>query len=326
MGHEMVSIDCQAAQWVERMNRPVLDSDTAADFDIWILKDPRHVESYARLSALWQSEELDAALSDKTWSLRPSNDDGDAKPRGLRGLRRMSWARVAPAAAAICMVAAICVAAPRWLEEQSEFSTGHGQTRTVVLQDGSTIRMDAETRVAARITPWSRDVELVQGEAFFDVAHERLRSFTVETGNARISVLGTAFDVDRIDKDTRVIQVYRGLVSVEAGVGRQWRLPAGSGLELVGERVRSLTRVHGERPGWMEGWLEANEMPVSQLVRKLNRISRRPVELADPALGELLVTGRFPTDDPEAVLEAIAAIHELTWRDAGGRYVLGRQG
>lgn len=323
MGQELHSLDLQAAQWVERMSRPVLDSDAAADFDRWILKDPRHVESYARMSTLWQSGELEAALDDKATSLHPSNDDDIEPAPQLRQLRP-SWRRAVPLAAALCAVLSIGLAAPRLLVHRTTYATGLGQSRTVALQDGSTIRMDAETRIRVRITPWSRDITLEQGEAFFDVAHERLRPFAVDTGAARVSVLGTAFDIDRIGDDTRVIQVYRGLVSIDAGVGRQWRLPAGSGLELAGGRVRSLTVGVGKHPDWMDGWLEANEMPVSQLVQKLNRVSHRSIELADPALGELLVTGRFPTNDLEGVLDAIAAIHDLNWRSAGNRYVLDR--
>lgn len=325
MGQELHSIDWQAAQWVERMSRPVLDSDAAADFDRWILKDPRHVESYARMSALWQSGELEAALDDRSASLLPSNDDDVESVLDMRP-QRLSWRRPVSAVAALCAVLSVGIAAPHLLVQKASYATGHGQTRTVALQDGSSIRMDAETQIAVRITPWSRDVALEKGEAFFDVAHERLRRFAVDAGGTRVSVLGTAFDVDRIDADTRVIQVYRGLVSVDAGLGRQWRLPAGSGLELSGEKVRSLTLGAAVRPDWMDGWLEANEMPVSQLVQKLNRVSERPIALADPALGELLVTGRFPIDDPEAVLDAIAAIHDLDWRSAGSHYVLDRQG
>lgn len=325
MGHERhfgdrQTIDWQAAQWLDRMNRPVLDSATAADFDRWILKDPRHVESYARMSALWQSEGLAGALAGDSPLPRACNDDAREDDAPARG----RWARVAQAGAAACLLLLACILGPRLLVAESALATGHGETRTVSLADGSTVRMDGETRIAVRLTPWSRHVALERGEAFFDVAHERVRGFTVDAGGASVSVLGTAFDIDRVDADTRVIQVYRGLVSVDAGAGRQWRLPAGSGLELAGERVRSLRGMTGDRPGWTEGWYEANDTPVAQLVQRLNRMSPRPIVLADPALGELLVTGRFQTGDPQGVLDAVAAIHDLNWREADGRYVLER--
>ncbi len=316
MGHDTHSIDWQAAQWIDRMSRPVLDCDTAAAFDRWILADSRHVDSYARLSGIWQSKGLEKALTEATRPSDAGNDD-DAAPR--RGLWRPVWG-----AAAASLLALAFVGGAQLLVSDASYVTARGGARTVALADGSTVRMNGDTRIAVRIAPWSRHVTLERGEAFFDVAHEQLRSFSVDAGGATISVLGTAFDIDRIDSDTRIIQVYRGLVSVDAGAGRQWRLPAGSGLELSGQHVRSLKGVAGSRPGWTDGWLEANDMPLLQLVERLNRTAALPVRLADPALGDLLITGRFQTNAPKNMLEAIAAIHDLRWRDAGDHYVVGR--
>jgi transmembrane sensor len=316
MGQEAHSIDGQAAQWIDRMSRPVIDSDTAAAFDRWIMTDPRHIDSYARMRAIWQSNGLERSLGEAAQAFDASNDD-DAEPgRGWRWLARSG--------VAASLFALGCVGAAQLLVSDASYATATGRTRTVALADGSTIRMHGDTRIRVRIAPWSRHVTLERGEAFFDVAHERLRGFSVDAGGASVSVLGTAFDIDRIDSDTRIIQVYRGLISVDAGTGRQWQLPAGSGLELSGEQVRSLKGIAGDRPGWTDGWLEANDMPMLQLVERLNRIADRPVRLADPALGDLLVTGRFQTHDPKDTLEAITAIHDLHWHDAGDHYVVER--
>ncbi|WP_404477710.1 FecR family protein [Novosphingobium sp. BL-52-GroH] len=320
MGSEYHDIDWQAARWIDRMSRPLQDAETAAAFDRWILKDPCHVEAYARVSAIWHSEELDTALREAPATSEDCASNDDESPR--RSAR--VWRRIAGLGAAMLCFVLVTRAGPGMLLDEAIFATRHGVTRTVALADGSSIRMSGATRIAVRITPWSRRVSLEAGEAFFDVAHERLRGFSVETGGTSVSVLGTAFDIDRIDHDTQLVRVYRGLVSVDAGAGRQWRLPAGTGLEVSGERVRSLRGVEGQRPGWTEGWYEANDTPVRQLLESLNRSSPRPIALADPALGELLVTGRFEIDQPAAVLDAVAAIHDLRWRDEGGRYVLSR--
>jgi transmembrane sensor len=318
MGSEFHDIEWQAARWIDRMSRPVQDAELAAEFDRWILKDPRHLEAYARLSAIWQSDGLDAALRDAGAAPTASNDDDG--PRWTdRAARRLAGIGTA----LVCLLFSFLVA-PKLFVEESAFATPRAVTKVVALPDGTTIRMNGATRIAVRITPWSRHVALAEGEAFFDVAHERLRGFSVDTGAASISVLGTAFDVDRIDHDTQIVQVYRGLVSVDAGAGRQWRLPAGSGLEISGDQVRSLRGVDGRQPGWTQGWYEASDTPVWQLVQSLNRTSPRPVVLSDPALGELLVTGRFQTNQPSQVLEAVAAIHDLQWQDEGTRYVLSR--
>ncbi|WP_033923422.1 FecR family protein [Sphingomonas sp. 37zxx] len=313
-------IDVHAAQWVDRMRQPLQDAALAAEFDRWILTDPRHVEAYARLSAVWRSDSLEHALSQTATMRVASNDDDRPDPARRSG---MGWRRIAGASAASLGLFSALLFGPPLLVEQSTYATPRGVTRIVTLSDGSTIRMNGATRIAVRITPWSRHVALDRGEAYFDVAHEQVRGFSVDTGGPSIAVLGTAFDVERMDQDTRVIQVYRGLVSVDMGAGRRWRLPAGSGLEVAGDRVRSL-RGGMAQPGWIEGWYEANDTPVWQLVERLNRTSPRPIGFADPALGELLVTGRFPIDRPAAVLDALAAIHDLRWRYDGTRYTVSR--
>lgn len=314
------TIDREAAQWVDRMNRPLHDAEVAAEFDRWIMDDPRHVESYARLQALWQSGNLCTALqAGEDEPEEPGVDEDTAAT-----LARQAWKQFAGfAAAALCLVGLVSLGAQALVSESS-YAAVQGTTRAVVLTDGSKVRLSGGTRMSVRMTPWSREVALQNGEAFFDVAHEKLRTFSVNTGSSSVTVLGTAFDIDLVDHETRVVRVYRGLVSVDAGAGRQWRLPAGSAIEVGGGRVRSLGEVRGDHPGWIDGWFDADDTSVQQLVRRINRGSRLPVVLADPGLGDLLVTGRFQTSDAEMVLEAVAAIHDLQWRKEPARYVLSR--
>ncbi|WP_395396962.1 FecR domain-containing protein [Novosphingobium sp. BL-8A] len=326
MAGELDVIEYEAARWVDRMNSPVLDSADAADFDRWILADPRHCDSYARLSAIWQSGGLSQGLSRR---LAEGGEDGHARFEVDEAPSDVTWdlpsyPRMAGLLAVAACVLLFCTFMPPLIVQEASFSSPRGVTREVALADGSRVRLDGDTRIDVRITPWSRRVDLARGEAFFDVAHEQWRSFTVEMGAARVSVLGTAFDVDRVDASTQVIQVYRGLVSVEAGKGREWRLPAGTGLELAGQRVRSLRDVEGNRPAWTDGWYEANDTPIFQLVQHVNRNASRPIVLADPGLGELRVTGRFRTAQPEDVLEAISALHDLHWQKMADRYVVSR--
>ncbi|QDK35234.1 FecR domain-containing protein [Sphingomonas sp. IC081] len=314
-------IELQAARWVDRMNSPVLDAADAAAFDRWILADPRHCDSYARLSALWHSEGLAQGMTCAAGEAEMAVEEDEAPSAHwiTPGTTRI--------AAFLAMAGCAALAAmlmPAMLVRETSFSTPRGVTRDVALADGSRVRLDGDTRIHVRITPWSRQVALARGEAFFDVAHEGWRSFTVDMGTARISVLGTAFDVDRVDAATHVIQVYRGLVSVEAGAGREWRLPAGTGLELIGHRVRSLRDVTGVRPAWTDGWYEANDTPIWQLIQHVNRNASHPIVLADAGLGELQVTGRFRTERPEEVLEAIGALHDLHWQRMADRYVVRR--
>ena len=75
----------------------------------------------------------------------------------------------------------------------------------VSLSDGTTVRMGPNSQL---IYPKSfdgktRDVEL-KGQAFFDVAKDRERPFTVHTKNMDVTALGTAFEVFNYDSESKL--------------------------------------------------------------------------------------------------------------------------
>ncbi|MET1755908.1 FecR domain-containing protein [Novosphingobium sp. RD2P27] len=340
-------IEQHAAYWIERMHGPAVDSETAARFDQWIGADPRHIESFSRLSALWNAGALSRALA--TCCARNDNNPSEAGavfPRtrkdlraALTALRRTSAGRPrvlarrvsrAPAAtmtaAGIAAVVALIFCFPLLrgaLVQEAVYSTRTGQERIVTLPDGSSVHLGGATRLFARITPWSRSVSMKQGMAFFDIAHERLRSFEVHANASQIRVLGTAFDVELLARNAQQVRVYRGLVQVEDG-GNSWHLPRGSGLFLSGTLLQRRDGLEGDRPDWLDGWYDAHDTPLSSILERLNRISPQQVVLAQPGLGELRLSGRLRVSDPHELLDIICAAEGLRWQRNGSRIVLSR--
>ena len=323
MRRDMADLNSQAASWVEKMSSPVLDSKDAAEFDRWIAQDPRHLETYARLVSVWQSDGLAQALE----SGIPSNDNdktafgdaGDLAPGAMAVLSR--FARLA--VIALALILPLAILAQGALSPTIEYTAPRGENRIVDLADGSRLNLSGGTQLAVRITPWSRRVSIAHGQAYFDVAHERLRGFSVDIGDANVSVLGTAFDINLRDDGEREVRVYRGLVNVEAGNG-EWRVPAGTGVAIAGAHVRSLDDVEGARPGWIDGWFDAQDTALDHLVEQVNRSADRPIVLADPALGALRISGRFQLDRPREVLDTLALIYGLRWEDNGKQLLVSR--
>ena len=65
------------------------------------------------------------------------------------------------------------------------------------LPDGSFASLNTASRVSVRFTPERRAVRLEEGEAWYQVAHDRARPFVVEAGPVRVQAVGTAFSVRR---------------------------------------------------------------------------------------------------------------------------------
>lgn len=335
MRSDKAEMESQAATWAELMNRPVQDARAAAEFDRWISADPRHVESYAEMAALWQSSGLDAALRLSAANRPRARNDNDC--RGYRQTQENGDSAHGATVARTLILPRQAVVFASWilpllfaipvvlgiLAPEQSYTAARGENRAIVLADGSNLHLSGGSRLSVRMTPWAREVRMETGEAYFDVAHERFRSFSVDAGSASITVLGTAFDVDMMAEGTREVRVYRGFVKVEAR-GTRWRLPAGSGLSVSKDGVQRFDNVQGARPGWIDGWFDAQDTALARLLDRINRTSDRPVVLADPMLGALRVTGRFRTGETRELLKTLAAVHDLRWEEESSRYILSR--
>lgn len=93
------------------------------------------------------------------------------------------------------------------------YQTGIGQRSTVTLEDGSSVELNAKTRIRVAFNERRRNVELTEGQALFHVAKNAQRPFVVRAGNRDIVAVGTAFDV-RLDATTVRVTLIEGKVKV----------------------------------------------------------------------------------------------------------------
>lgn len=291
------SLDLAAATWIERLDKPVQDAELLARFDAWIEADPCHAERYGALRAVWASPELAVAMI-----AQAANDD---MPVPRRRARR--------ALGVVALMASLGVGF--WLIPG--FAHRHvvvpaGQTRTIALDDGSRVVLAGDTELDVRMTPWDRNAELIRGEAFFDVAHQRFRPFAVAAGRTDARVLGTAFDLERRSDDVTALRVYRGAVSFGAGDTTHWVFRAGEGARWTPRGLTRQPKSTAAAPEWLGGWLDVEDEPLADVVAHLNRFSARPIVLATPDIGNWRTSGRFDLRAPTRALDGLALGMGLT--------------
>lgn len=302
-----------AALWVNRLDQPAIDTSASRAFDAWMAADDAHRDKFTDLQALWHSDALTEALRQTVAA--PATPD-----LAVPTITSARWGRPAVwLTSAACAAAAACVALLPSLSSTT-YRTGIGNGRAVVLADGSHVALSGNTELRVRVLPWRRVATLERGEAFFDVAHERWRPFYVQSGATSVSVLGTAFNVDRQSATRTAVEVYRGAVALDAGQSDHLVLRKGDRARVVDDRITTLApnptvgAIASAKPDWTAGWFEAADVPLSVLIAKVQRHSARPIRLRDPALGALPVSGRFRVSDPARVLNAIRGAYALDIR------------
>ncbi len=131
-------------------------------------------------------------------------------PRHATAARAGGWRRPASAVLAAGLL-------PWMMPSEQIHGTGHAELRDLVLPDQTQVRLNADSRLRVRMGWFGRQVELLQGEATFDIARDR-RPFEVEVNGLEIRDIGTVFDVSRRLQSTRI-----GVVSGEVEVWRPGR-------------------------------------------------------------------------------------------------------
>lgn len=204
-----------------------------------------------------------------------------------------------------------------WREQvaqwQTAFSTRIGNIGRLPLPDGSELTLNADSAVEVRILATRREVKLLRGGAFFDVAHDAARPFVVLAGEARVSVLGTRFAVEMETRGVAV-DVESGRVSVQ-GTRRADPVLLGPGdratVDANGVAQRSAARSDSSSiqvAPWRSGWLDFNRTPLGEAVAQLNRYRPQAPIRIDPALAGLPVLARVNIARSHQWLQGLPAV------------------
>jgi ferric-dicitrate binding protein FerR (iron transport regulator) len=203
-----------------------LESDEANEkfFDqmiqLWGISAEYEEEPFeADVSAAW--DRLENRLPDtRKIAPAPANEDpisGEGNPSGkvIRLSNQRNWLRYA---AVILLLISI---GGWWYYDPLEWRavavvTGEGEGgRLIILPDSSKVWLNENTILSYRTPFWKRQVEL-QGEAFFEVTHDGIRSFSVLSDEAKTTVLGTSFNVRAYPEEAEVeVTVKTGKVRLE---------------------------------------------------------------------------------------------------------------
>ncbi|EPJ6838418.1 FecR family protein [Stenotrophomonas maltophilia] len=223
-------------------------------------------------------------------------------------LQRRRSVGPAKAALALLLVAGgtLLAADPAW--QVRDYQTAVGERRNVTLPDGSQVLLDAGTHLQVRRHLRSRQVLLVRGQARFEVQHSAWRRFQVDAGPVHVRNYGTVFDVGR-QGDLSEVTLWRGEVGVRIdGSEAEQRLKPGQRLLAQAGSLSPPEAVSPDRADWTHGRLQFDRLPLSEVLRILQRYHDRPIVLDDPVLGPLLVSGVFDADRAETAVALLPDI------------------
>jgi transmembrane sensor len=350
----------EAAAWLIEFRTEEADAAARERFADWLRASPAHVSAYLKLASVWEeaadlppASDLDSLIrlaraedgnvvllearapSDPhpVADIAPSNSEPGSGRRtpiasSPHPRRRNVWVAAA-AMAAIAMTAA-------WfaLTRDPVYSTQLGEQRTLELADGSTVALNARSKIRVSFRPKERQVTLLEGQALFNVVRNALRPFVVVAGVTRVEDVGTQFAVARNATST-VVTVIEGRVAVLPMVGHASSprsavdsgAPAGAGsaspepasvsntiagpaLFLSAGEQATVTGHSAKKTdhpniatatAWTQQQLVFDSTPLSEAADAFNRFNVRQLRVEGAALQEFHISGTFSARDPASL-------------------------
>jgi transmembrane sensor len=316
LGVDRDPVYATAAEWLLRLQEANLTLEETLVWQQWMAQDARHRYAFQELEELWGKFGSVAAPSPVSRrALEADTYDGSipvsawralSRVASMGGVRRMALAAMLLLALTGLFAASLLAPNAVGLSGISNFETAVGQNAVLRLPDGSRVQLGGHTRLSVVMKPHLRQIDLLSGEACFQVAKDHTRPFLVRAGTATVTAVGTEFNIRRSD-DRIVVSVLEGRVLVQPlapvvpiawiplskAVGTPAPVSAGQ-RTTVDRRGTESTEAVGDASSavaWQEGHLAFEAEPLRYVVQDVNRYAEKPIVIADSRTGDLRVTG-----------------------------------
>jgi transmembrane sensor len=278
-----------------------------------------------------EAREILTSISSSAYTLSPENvsalwtkiqdASGLHQPTGRRRRKRQVWYW---AAAAILLVS-LSIPLLTMQDENIEYLTGFGETRTIVLPDGSTVILNANSHLVLKNNiedlPF-REVRL-DGEAYFSVVHTHdNKPFIVSTsGGVAVEVLGTSFNV--YDRNKTKIVLNSGKIRLSLpGTKEEERIVMEPG-DMVEYGENSFTKKTVDPTiyaAWTEKKIILDQTSLREMIEMAKNNYNVDISVESAAMLDQTVSGSMPVADAENFVNQVAKVFQLNVVKDNGKF------
>ena len=296
----------QAVDWLMQLQASPRDLEVVEACALWRASDSRHELAFAKASRVF---------SDTRFLLLQDTDFAKTAARKPRY-------PVRAAVSSMLLFAALAggfLAFDGPMRLRADAISASSEMPVIELSDGSTVQLNAGSAIAFDITNDRRQVQLLRGEAYFIVAPDPQRPFTVKAANGEVTALGTQFDVKLKDGGADVV-VTEHAVQVQTSASSSafspldtLRLDEGHSVSYDSRNgIGPVSMVDPElAASWRSGRLVFEDQPLEHVVEDIARHLPGKVMIASSDLAERRITGTFDLSAPSTALDDFIKAFEL---------------
>lgn len=319
-----------ATRWILKLDSTSLTEEERSALGDWLVKDQKNCEVLLEVATTWDKINVLAGLSD----FFPHSLTSVLKPRTLFdgwGLNLVLCACLAVLVVTASMIANIFTSELK-PTQTARYQTEIGETKVILLPDGSEVVMNTNTKLALAYSSSARLLSLAQGEIVVSVAKED-RPLSVIALDRIVQAKGTEFVVE-ITADEKVdVMVTEGrvVVGIQPSNNRPPKMEElsddfaappvlfqladnsnslGAGEQLTLRDSAATKKIIQSddievRLSWRRGGLIFKSIPLARALKEVERYTSVEFEVLDERLKSKVLTGRFKTGDVTALLDVL---------------------
>ena len=192
-----------------------------------------------------------------------------------------------------------------------------GQKANITLPDGSKVWLNSQSKLTytANFNLKKRELEL-NGEAYFEVAHNPNKPFIVHSDDLAVEALGTAFGIKAYNEDDLISSILmRGKVRVTTPDGESILMPNDRIMYDKTTHKKALSTVTNatDFTGWIHNELRFENESLGEIGKTLQRIYNVEIIYASEKLKNQRYTGTLNNNSLESVLNIITLTSPISF-------------
>ena len=280
-----------AATWYVQLNDGAASEARTQAWQAWMQSSPEHAAAWARVEKLQQQ-----------WAMMPQQ--AALSCLGAAQAQRRDVLKMLGMLVAVGGCSWFAVEQVPYRSMLAQQRTGIRERRSLRLDDGSQLELNADTALDIHFDSRQRLIQLLRGEIIVQTAKDPAqRPFMVQTAQGRVRALGTRFSVRQLPEQTRVGVLEAAVeVSPQRHADHALRLETGQQVTFDFDRVGSARPLPAGSSAWVQGMLSVDDWRLGDFIEELGRYRPGVLHCAAEVHG-LKISGAFRIDDTDTVLE-----------------------
>lgn len=210
------------------------------------------------------------------------------------------------------------------VKNMNEVYVPRGGEYSLVLADGTKVWLNARSTLRFSYPFDSLRTVYLDGEAYFEVAHNAAKPFEVKTEENTLRVLGTKFNVRAYKEQPYQVTLLEGKVQISNGIDTEILVPNNQLNQPSEAKTYEVIPVNAKLySAWTKGVFEFNNASLKDIMCQLERWYNVEVDYATEDLKDIRFTGSILKNESLGyALEMIQKISDVRFSKHNGRVLI----